>query len=131
MKTMAEHHHHGHSSHAPGPGPSAATGAKDPVCGMDVIPEHAAGGSAEHAGTTYGFCSPRCREKFTAEPTRYIAPLTATEAPSATDERIHVPMHPEYARRARQLPEVRHGAGTRSPTRRDVNPSWSIYAPVR
>ena len=96
MKTMAEHHHHGHSSHAPGPGPRAATGAKDPVCGMDVIPEHAAGGSAEHAGTTYGFCSPRCREKFTAEPTRYIAPLTATEAPSATDERIYTcPMHPE------------------------------------
>ena len=29
---------------------------KDPVCGMDVEPETAAG-RHEHAGTTYYFCS--------------------------------------------------------------------------
>jgi Cu+-exporting ATPase len=68
---------------------------KDPVCGMDVVPGDAAGGSAEHAGTTYWFCSPRCREKFVAEPQRYLAP-SPPRAPAATDDRIYTcPMHPE------------------------------------
>jgi YHS domain-containing protein len=49
---------------------------KDPVCGMDVRPGEAAGGNAEHAGTTYWFCSPRCREKF-------VAPLM-TRVPDAS-----------------------------------------------
>jgi len=71
---------------------------KDPVCDMDVSPGKAAGGSAEHAGTTHWFCSPGCREKFVAEPKRY-AP--ATRAPSrsphtAGNDRIFTcPMHPE------------------------------------
>ena len=43
---------------------------KDPVCGMDVAPEKAAG-SLDHEGTTYYFCSKGCLEKFRAEPTRY------------------------------------------------------------
>jgi YHS domain-containing protein len=35
---------------------------------MDVRPGEAAGGNAEHADTTYWFCSPRCREKFVVIP---------------------------------------------------------------
>jgi Cu+-exporting ATPase len=53
---------------------------KDPVCGMDVIPGHAAGGSAEHAGHTYWFCYPGCREKFVADPGRYLIPALAVPA---------------------------------------------------
>ncbi|MGH7314846.1 MAG: YHS domain-containing protein, partial [Candidatus Rokuibacteriota bacterium] len=71
---------------------------KDPVCGMDVTPGDAAGGSAEHAGTTYWFCNPRCREQFVAEPKRYLDPLKSAPAgrPSTTDTRIYTsPMHPE------------------------------------
>jgi Cu+-exporting ATPase len=70
----------------------------DPVCGMDVTPEDAAGGSAEHAGTTYWFCHPRCREQFVAEPARYLAPArpTGTDGASAIDTRTYTcPMHPE------------------------------------
>lgn len=44
---------------------------EDPVCHMKVDPEKAAG-SAEHAGKTYYFCSPRCREHFVAEPGKYL-----------------------------------------------------------
>jgi len=40
----------------------------DPVCGMTVDPAKARGGSAEHAGTTYYFCSEGCRKKFVADP---------------------------------------------------------------
>ena len=34
---------------------------------------------AEHAGATFSFCSARCREKFVAEPARYVA--AAAEMP--------------------------------------------------
>ncbi len=45
----------------------------DPVCGMYVNPQKARG-SAEHKGKTYYFCSPRCAERFTAEPEKFLAP---------------------------------------------------------
>lgn len=44
----------------------------DPVCGMAVHPESAAG-SYEHDGEIYFFCSPSCLEQFRAEPTRYLS----------------------------------------------------------
>src|SRR2546427_12802231 len=45
--------------------------AKDPVCGMNVIPERAAA-RFEHEGKTYYFCSAGCGEKFRKEPARYL-----------------------------------------------------------
>jgi Cu+-exporting ATPase len=75
---------------------------KDPVCGMDVEPGQAAGGSAGHGGVTYWFCSPDCREKFVTAPARYVATTTgpvisgAPPAGSAADAHIYTcPMHPE------------------------------------
>src|SRR6478609_6333179 len=43
----------------------------DPICGMTVDPEHAAG-ALKHHGQTYYFCSDSCARTFTAEPDRYI-----------------------------------------------------------
>ncbi len=75
---------------------------KDPVCGMDVVPAQAGGGRAEHGGTTYWFCSPSCRQKFVADPARYVTPaatVPSTGPPPATDPRIYTcPMHPEVRR---------------------------------
>lgn len=65
---------------------------KDPVCGMDVDDgtdlRHA------HEGRDYVFCNPRCRDKFKADPDRYLGekkdePLPV---PGAT---YTCPMHPE------------------------------------
>jgi YHS domain-containing protein len=39
----------------------------DPVCGMEVTPDGAAG-AWQHAGTTYYFCSVSCLERFRADP---------------------------------------------------------------
>src|SRR5262245_4768087 len=39
----------------------------DPICGMTVSPDGAAGRS-EHAGKTYYFCSTGCKQRFDAEP---------------------------------------------------------------
>ena len=76
---------------------AAATTVIDPVCGMDVTPGEAEGGSAEHAGTTYWFCNPSCRERFVADPAKFLEPAPA--APPAGghgDTRIYTcPMHPE------------------------------------
>jgi len=46
--------------------------AKDPVCGMNVDPERARGGSFAHEGTQYFFCNPKCRERFAADPAHYL-----------------------------------------------------------
>lgn len=43
----------------------------DPVCGMTISPERAAG-HAQHNGETYYFCHPSCIAKFQADPTRYL-----------------------------------------------------------
>jgi YHS domain-containing protein len=44
---------------------------KDPVCGMDIDPERAAGKS-EYEGQTYYFCSTGCKRTFDKEPEKYI-----------------------------------------------------------
>lgn len=60
MRTMtmpnAEHHVHGHS-----------TTATDPICGMQVAPETAAG-TSRYQGNTYYFCSIPCKETFDRDP---------------------------------------------------------------
>ncbi len=72
---------------------------KDPVCGMAVTaqsPHH-----FEHAGSTYYFCSAKCRSKFTTEPAKYVkgAPgevPAAAARPDADGSTIYTcPMHPE------------------------------------
>ncbi len=81
-------HEHPHSSHAHAPGKAI-----DPVCGMTVDIATAKHTHA-HEGRTWYFCSPRCREKFVADPARYAAP--AAEAPAAPADAIYTcPMHPE------------------------------------
>ena len=43
---------------------------KDPVCGMMVDPQTAAGKS-EYKGKTYYFCAPGCKHSFDKEPEKY------------------------------------------------------------
>src|SRR5215471_17594991 len=84
--TDRERHHH--------TAPAAAV--KDPVCGMDVNPRDASGGSTQYAGKTYWFCSPSCREKFVADPKRYAgASPSAAPSASAGDALYTCPMHQE------------------------------------
>ncbi len=91
------HVHEQHPSHRHAPSSSV----KDPVCAMDVVPGQAAGGSAEHGGTTFWFCNPGCRQTFLADPARYLTRTPAAEArpavvARAADTRIYTcPMHQE------------------------------------
>jgi Cu+-exporting ATPase len=43
----------------------------DPVCGMEVNPASAEGFS-EYGGQTFYFCSKGCKQKFDADPQRYL-----------------------------------------------------------
>src|SRR6185503_13428724 len=43
----------------------------DPVCKMLVTPETAAS-SYEYNGETYYFCNPNCKDKFAADPQKYL-----------------------------------------------------------
>ena len=68
----------------------------DPVCGMKVdpgkTPHH-----ATHGGADYHFCGARCRERFLADPAKYLAPRAdAAPPPPAAPGTIYTcPMHPE------------------------------------
>jgi len=61
---------------------------------MDVDP-HTAKHRADHAGRTYYFCSARCRERFVADPEKYLTPEEAKTEPVPEGTIYTCPMHPE------------------------------------
>jgi Cu+-exporting ATPase len=64
---------------------------------MEVDPARAAG-EHEHAGTTYYFCGPGCRERFVVDPDHYLEGRPAPETPPLADgESVEwiCPMDPE------------------------------------
>jgi Cu+-exporting ATPase len=90
----------------------------DPVCGMIVDPQKAAG-SFDYQGTEYFFCALGCREKFKSNPDRYLNPTpvplvgiqTSRQPSSSSDSEVKpgeigssseytCPMHPEIVRAA-------------------------------
>jgi len=84
---------HQHSAHCHHPDPEER--AIDPVCGMKVKIAGAKN-TTVHEGHTYYFCNPKCLQKFTAEPDRYLKPAEAAPAPPVAAGTIFTcPMHPE------------------------------------
>src|SRR5580704_8861841 len=72
---------------------SARGMARDPVCGMSVDPATTRH-RAEHDGDSYFFCGARCRERFVAEPARFLRP----PGPAAAAGSWTCPMHPQVVR---------------------------------
>ncbi|HEX2216211.1 MAG TPA: heavy metal translocating P-type ATPase [Xanthobacteraceae bacterium] len=87
----AQHSHHHHEADA---------AARDPVCGMKVDPATARH-RAEHEGHENLFCSGKCRERFVAEPARYLASAPVQPPPRAQAGEMlwTCPMHPEIVRK--------------------------------
>jgi P-type Cu+ transporter len=83
----------------------SAIAVKDPVCGMNVNPATAKH-RLDNAGKTEYFCCANCREKFKADPGKYLNPvrpnsnLVTLGAPSALPHPVEYtcPMHPEIIR---------------------------------
>ena len=65
---------------------------------------------ADHQGTTYFFCNPGCRTKFQAEPGRIPGQDRAPEPMGTPRRSTPARCTPRRARRARRLPDLRHGA---------------------
>ncbi|MFC5359440.1 heavy metal translocating P-type ATPase [Azospirillum himalayense] len=93
--------HRGHGGHDHHAGPANRPKVKDPVCGMMVDPERT-GHQAGHGGQTFHFCSARCRDKFVADPERYLKPEAKPAAPEKAAQAspqkgviYTCPMHPE------------------------------------
>jgi Cu+-exporting ATPase len=95
------------SDSAPSPASGETAGlpvTQDPVCGMRVDPGAPKGGRVEHGGRAYFFCSASCREKFRADPTRYLGSVRVSHAEPARAEPTPgggaylCPMHPEVRR---------------------------------
>ncbi|NOT49173.1 MAG: HAD-IC family P-type ATPase [Acidobacteria bacterium] len=72
----------------------------DPVCKMLVMPETAAA-EYEHDGKSYYFCNPGCKERFAADPERFLRresefPDSSLLSPvSHSSAEYTCPMHPE------------------------------------
>ena len=86
-----------HTAHAP---------VLDPVCGMTVDPDRAAG-SFEYKGQTYYFCSTHCLHRFRENPESFLNKTTAPQpigitrqAKPAPGQKYTCPMHPEIIRDA-------------------------------
>jgi Cu+-exporting ATPase len=69
--------------------------ARDPVCGMSVDPATARH-EAPHRGKNFFFCSAGCRDKFVAEPARFLATAPPPPPRPAPAGAIYTcPMHPQ------------------------------------
>ncbi len=77
----------------PSPEPATVT---DPVCGMEIAPEDAAG-TLDYGGRRYYFCHPSCLERFQEAPEDYLGPRKA--APVMEGAEYTCPMHPEVRQR--------------------------------
>ncbi len=66
---------------------------KDPVCGMEVEPDEAAGQS-DFQGKTYYFCCNECKAKFDQNPQAFVksAPRAQVHAPESARPRSHAPV---------------------------------------
>jgi len=91
---MHTHSVHNRSQHNPMDGSSAV----DPVCGMTVN-SHTAQHQHIHEGRPLYFCSAKCRDKFIAQPARYLRG-PAEAVPTIEEDTIYTcPMHPQIRQR--------------------------------
>ncbi len=66
---------------------------KDPVCGMTVSPDTKL--RHVHEGKTYLFCNPKCQAKFSADPDKYLNPVTTPASAAISPGGYTCPMDPE------------------------------------
>ena len=63
---------------------------KDPVCGMWIEPDAAAGSSTYESQDVY-FCSNQCKREFESDPARYYDRLERTEPPFTVSKGMAAP----------------------------------------
>lgn len=76
--------HHGNQTEVQGQD-GVAPVVKDPICGMTIRLENAAGKS-DFGGKTWHFCSLSCKKKFDASPETFAKPAVSTRPPNPTEK---------------------------------------------
>src|SRR6185503_1440064 len=76
--------------------PTVKSGVIDPVCGMTVYPDNAAG-CFEYNGEIYYFCNPHCLHPFEKDPESFLT-KTAAQKPATRAQQYTCPMHPQIIR---------------------------------
>ena len=67
----------------------------DPVCGMTVDETNPPGGTYEYEGVSYFFCNVKCREKFSAEPAKFLdSGATPMEMPAEAEPGLNTAVDP-------------------------------------
>ena len=77
--------------------PKVESSVIDPVCGMTVDPDNAAG-SFEYQGETYYFCNPHCLHRFAKDPESFLNKTAAPKPTTKKAQQYTCPMHPEIIR---------------------------------
>jgi YHS domain-containing protein len=77
---------------------------KDPVCGMEIDPRDAAA-TSDYEGATYYFCAIACKERFDAEPAKFLG--AAEEAAAEALARPSMARQPSREEPASPAPELR------------------------
>jgi P-type Cu+ transporter len=90
MTQAAAHKQDAGSGHSHGGAGDVEGLVTDPVCGMTVDPAKSTR-TIDHQGEIFHFCSDPCRQKFQADPERYLTPA----APVAPGTIYTCPMHPQ------------------------------------
>jgi YHS domain-containing protein len=72
---------------------AAGEAALDPICGMEVeeTKARAQGLVSEHAGTTWFFCAPGCKQAFDRDPGKAITKVRPALVPVAEERRTTIP----------------------------------------
>jgi Cu+-exporting ATPase len=100
---------------------------------MTVTPHKAKGGGMTHQGHEYWFCNPKCRDKFIAEPAKYLAP--PVPAPVSKDDARTIytcPMHPEVRQAGPgTCPKCGMALEPETPTAADEGPSAELVDMTR
>jgi len=104
----------------------------DPVCGMTVQPDKARGGTFEHNGTTYYFCSAGCRTKFAADPDGWLKSGPKGMQPSV--QPVQLKLSSKFEVRSSNLapgdahaPRTEHPAPAHAPRTPHPAPSTASY----
>jgi Cu+-exporting ATPase len=90
--------------------PSAVATEKDPVCGMSVNPATAKH-SHTHQGKTYYFCCAGCKEKFQADPEKYLSRDVPPKSSGATILQMPAPADSAVHNHTKPTSKVSTGSG--------------------
>src|ERR1700687_2523500 len=67
----------------------------DPICGMTVDLDRPKGGKVIYQGREIGFCSPKCKAKFQANPEKYLGAKSGAPPAAPSGTTWVCPMDPE------------------------------------